>query len=98
MISVLYIIVFIICIYTARHYFFTLNRLFGFQRHPYIDIDVAVWPPVTVLIAAHNEEKVIAHILTALMNVNYPKQNMLVIPINDRSTDRTGEIIDRFCG
>ena len=93
----LFAIVILISIYTARHYIFTLNRLFGFQRHPYIDIDVAVWPPVTVLIAAHNEEKVIAHILTALMNVNYPKQNMLVIPINDRSTDRTGEIINRFC-
>jgi cellulose synthase/poly-beta-1,6-N-acetylglucosamine synthase-like glycosyltransferase len=93
----LFAIVILISIYTARHYIFTLNRLFGFQRHPYIDIDVAVWPPVTVLIAAHNEEKVIAHILTSLMNVNYPKDKMLVVPINDRSTDRTGEIIDRFC-
>jgi hypothetical protein len=44
-----------------------LNRLFGFQRHPHIDIDTADWPPVTVLVAAHNEEKVIANILDALM-------------------------------
>ena len=63
MIYVLYIIVFVICVYTGRHYWFTLNRLFGFQRHPYIDIDTADWPPVTVLVAAHNEEKVIANIL-----------------------------------
>ncbi len=65
MIYVLYFIVLLICIYTARHYWFTLNRLFGFQRHPYIDIDTADWPPVTVLVAAHNEEKVIANILSA---------------------------------
>jgi cellulose synthase/poly-beta-1,6-N-acetylglucosamine synthase-like glycosyltransferase len=93
----LYAIVILISVYTARHYLFTLNRLFGFQRHPYIDIDTAVWPPVTVLVAAHNEEKVVAHILAALMGVNYPKDKMRVVPINDRSTDRTREIIDRFC-
>ncbi len=93
----LYAIVILISVYTVRHYLFTLNRLFGFQRHPYIDIDAAVWPPVTVLVAAHNEEKVVAHILAALMCVNYPEDKMLVVPVNDRSTDRTREIIDRFC-
>jgi cellulose synthase/poly-beta-1,6-N-acetylglucosamine synthase-like glycosyltransferase len=92
----LYAIVILISVYTARHYLFTVNRLFGFQRHPYIDIDTAPWPPVTVLVAAHNEEKVVAHILAALMGVNYPKDKMVVVPVNDRSTDRTREIIDRF--
>src|SRR5207248_5305788 len=86
----------VICIYTARHYWFTLNRLFGFQRHPYIDIDTADWPQVTVLVAAHNEEKVIANILSALMTVNYPQDKMLVMPVNDRSSDTTQEIIDKF--
>ncbi len=96
MIYILYSIVFLICIYTARHYWFTLNRLFGFQRHPYIDIDTADWPAVTVLVAAHNEEKVIANILQALMTVHYPAEKMLVVPVNDRSKDRTREIIDGF--
>jgi cellulose synthase/poly-beta-1,6-N-acetylglucosamine synthase-like glycosyltransferase len=96
MIYGLYTIVAIICVYTARHYWFTLNRLFGFQRHPYIDIDSADWPPVTVLVAAHNEEKVVANILSALMTVKYPEDKMLVVPVNDRSTDRTREIIDGF--
>jgi len=96
MIYVLYVIVSLVCVYTARHYWFTLNRLFGFQRHPYIDIDTADWPPVTILVAAHNEEKVIANILSALMTVKYPADKMLVVPVNDRSTDRTREIIDDF--
>src|SRR3984893_18008305 len=93
----LIVIIGLIFVYTARHYLFTLNRLFGFQRHPYIDIDTADWPKVTILVAAHNGEKVIAHILTALMSAHYPQEKMLVIPVNDRSTDRTREIIDRFC-
>lgn len=84
MIYCLFAIVAAICIYTVRHYFFTLNRLFGFQRHPYVDIDTANWPKVTVLIAAHNEEKVIANILTALTEVNYPSEKLLIVPVNDR--------------
>ena len=96
MVYCLYFIVALICVYTARHYWFTLNRLFGFQRHPYIDVDTADWPPVTILVAAHNEEKVIANILTALMTVSYPQDRMTVIPVNDRSKDRTREIIDEF--
>src|ERR1700694_2226173 len=96
MIFVLSFFVFVICVYTARHYWFTLNRLFAFQRHPYIDIDTASWPLVTVLVAAHNEEKVITNILNALMTVKYPEGQMLVIPVNDRSTDGTRAIIDEF--
>src|ERR1700730_5573464 len=96
MIHILFSIVMVITLYTARHYFFTLNRLFGFQRHPYIDTDTADWPEITVLVAAHNEEKVVAHILVALMAASYPDDKLRVIPVNDRSTDRTREIIDRF--
>lgn len=86
----------LICIYTARHYLFTLNRLFGRQRHPYIDLESATWPAVTVLVAAHNEEAVVADILKALLEVDYPPDRLTIIPVNDRSTDRTREIIDGF--
>jgi len=96
MISILFGVVTMITIYTVRHYIFTLNRLFGFQRHPYIDTDTADWPNVTVLVAAHNEEKVVSHILVALMAVSYPEDRLVVIPVNDRSSDGTREIIDRF--
>ena len=89
-------VVLLICIYTVRHYCFTLNRLFGSQRHPYVDIDAADWPHVTVLIAAHNEEAVVADILNALLHVDYPVEKLAILPVNDRSTDGTREIIDDF--
>jgi cellulose synthase/poly-beta-1,6-N-acetylglucosamine synthase-like glycosyltransferase len=88
--------VLLICIYTVRHYWFTLNRIFGKQRHPYADLECAAWPAVTVLIAAHNEEAVVADILKALLEVDYPRDRLTIIPVNDRSTDRTREIIDNF--
>ncbi len=86
----------LICVYTARHYFFTLNRLFGRQRHPYLDLECAEWPAITVLIAAHNEEAVVADILKALLEVDYPADRLQIMPVNDRSTDRTREIIDEY--
>ncbi len=87
-------IVLVICIYTFRHFYFTLNRIFGRQRHPYVDVDSAAWPAVTILIAAHNEEAVVSDILKALLEVDYPREQLTIIPVNDRSTDRTREIID----
>jgi len=90
------LILLLLFFYTVRHYHFTLNRLFGRQRHPYIDIDSADWPNITVFIAAHNEEAVIAGCLEALLEVDYPQERMLLMPVNDRSSDRTREIIDEF--
>jgi cellulose synthase/poly-beta-1,6-N-acetylglucosamine synthase-like glycosyltransferase len=92
----LWAVIVLVLLYTARHYYFTLNRLFGVQRHPYLDIDTADWPTVDVLVPAHNEEDVIADCLQALLEVDYPAHKMRIIPLNDRSTDRTAEIIDAF--
>lgn len=96
MLYLLWGVVSLILIYTIRHYFFAFNRLFGTQRHPYVDIDTADWPTVTVFIAAHNEEAVIAHSLQALLNVDYPQDKLQIMPMNDRSTDGTRDIIDSF--
>src|SRR5437763_15527892 len=90
------IVILLICIYTVLRYCFTLKRVMGERPHPYIDIDTADWPAVTVLIAAHNEEAVIADILRALLEVDYPKDKLFIVPVNDRSKDRTREIIDEF--
>ena len=92
----LYVIIAVLLVFMTRHAVFTLNRLFGKQRHPYLDIDVADWPSVAVLVPAHNEESVIQNALAALVDVDYPRDLLRIIPIDDRSTDRTWEIIASF--
>ena len=92
----LYLIVGLIVIYTIRHYIFTLNRLFGRHRQPYVDIGSAPWPAVAVFVPCHNEEKVIGHMLDALLAADYPPDRLLVVPINDRSTDRTAQVVDDY--
>ena len=92
----LYLIVAVLVVYTIRHYLFTLNRLFGRHRQPYVDIGTAVWPRVAVFVPCHNEERVLAHMLDALLACDYPEQQLVIIPIDDRSTDSTGRIVDGY--
>jgi cellulose synthase/poly-beta-1,6-N-acetylglucosamine synthase-like glycosyltransferase len=94
--AILFFIVLIMMLYGVRHFIFAVSRLFGRQRHPYIDVDSANWPMVTVFIAAHNEEKVVAGCIEALLNTNYPVERLKIVPVNDRSSDGTREIIDRY--
>lgn len=96
MATVLFAVICVMVVYAVRHGVLTLNRLLGKQRHPYLDIDQANWPEITVFIAAHNEEKVIAGCLQALLNSNYPPDRLKLVPVNDRSGDGTKAIIDAW--
>jgi len=53
-------------------------------------------PFVSIIVPARNEEKDIEQTLTSLLALDY--DNHEVIAVNDRSTDRTGEIMDRIAG
>lgn len=87
-------IVAFVAFYAMRHYRLTLARLFGSQRHPYEDVDAAPWPTLTVLVAAHQEEAVIADSLRCLLAADYPVDRLTIMPVNDRSTDGTERIVD----
>lgn len=86
----------LIVTYILRHYVFTLNRLFARQRHPYLDVDAAPWPSVTVMVPAHDEEMVLPRILDALLRVDYPEDRLSVLVVDDRSTDRTPLLLDVY--
>jgi peptidoglycan-N-acetylglucosamine deacetylase len=53
-------------------------------------------PPVSVILAAYNEEKVIAQTLQALLASQYPS-SFEVIVIDDGSTDGTAAIVSALC-
>lgn len=50
-------------------------------------------PSIAILIAAHNEEKVIEKKILSVFNTNYPSSKLKVFIGSDASTDRTDQII-----
>jgi cellulose synthase/poly-beta-1,6-N-acetylglucosamine synthase-like glycosyltransferase len=63
---------------------------------PEWDRQPADHPRVSIIVPARNEEENIEEPLTRLLSLDY--ENYEVIAVNDRSTDRTGEIMDRVAG
>lgn len=49
-----------------------------------------------ILVAAHNEEKVIGSTLANLQKIDYKKDLYDIYVVNDNSTDRTGKICDQY--
>jgi cellulose synthase/poly-beta-1,6-N-acetylglucosamine synthase-like glycosyltransferase len=48
------------------------------------------------LVPAHNEEKVIVRTVRSLLQLNYPRDKMELIVINDNSSDNTGEMLKKI--
>jgi cellulose synthase/poly-beta-1,6-N-acetylglucosamine synthase-like glycosyltransferase len=53
-------------------------------------------PTATVIVAARDEENNIKHCLNSLDKLEYPEDMLEVLIVDDRSSDKTGEIIDEF--
>ncbi|APQ78487.1 glycosyl transferase family 2 [Clostridium botulinum] len=72
-----------------RYYLKTLNsELKGLKNEKY--------PKVSILVPAHNEEKVIGRTVKSILLLNYPKDKMELIVINDNSSDNTREILKQI--
>jgi cellulose synthase/poly-beta-1,6-N-acetylglucosamine synthase-like glycosyltransferase len=57
---------------------------------------VTVFPKVSILLAARNEEQLILRNLEAIEQLNYPKDKLEVLIGNDASTDKTSILIEQF--
>ncbi len=86
----------ILAAYGIRHYAFSLFRVTLKKSRDMMELVGFTSPTISVLVPMHNEEKVAADVLQALVDCDYDWNKMQILAINDRSTDRTGEIIDEF--
>lgn len=82
-------------IYIVGAYFFIIS-IFGWVRKT--ELDVQKYTPAksfAVVIAAHNEEVVIGHIIDSLLQQNYPPDLYDILVIADNCTDKTSSIAKR---
>ena len=91
MISLLQIAVwmaFFIGIYIATFWLLTFLEFFEKQRN-----ETKKFPKVTIAIPAYNEEKGIIDTINSVFDIDYPKEFMELIIVNDGSTDNTKKIV-----
>jgi cellulose synthase/poly-beta-1,6-N-acetylglucosamine synthase-like glycosyltransferase len=85
-----------VLIFMAGCYFFGIS-IFGWLKRR--DDNPLKYPPqkkFALIVAAHNEEKVIAHILDSLFKQNYPSNLYDVFVIADNCNDKTAEIAEEL--
>jgi 1,2-diacylglycerol 3-beta-glucosyltransferase len=80
------VVIFIMVVHAVYIFFAQYHR----RRNPH-PIEGDYEPSVDIFISAHNEESVIESTLTYLSDLTYPK--LKIYAINDRSKDRTSEIM-----
>lgn len=73
-----------------------VNLLRSFKEKKAIDAASHDFPTCAILIPAHNEEKVIGATIASMLELEYPKEKLKIIVINDGSKDKTKEIILEF--
>jgi cellulose synthase/poly-beta-1,6-N-acetylglucosamine synthase-like glycosyltransferase len=91
--SVLAISVLLIA-YTYAGYPFLVFCLSRLLRRPVRQAEI--WPRVSVIIAAYNEESDIAAKIENTLTLDYPKRKLEIIIASDCSSDRTDEIVRSF--
>jgi cellulose synthase/poly-beta-1,6-N-acetylglucosamine synthase-like glycosyltransferase len=84
--------------YLVRHYIFTLTVLKRSRKAKKFDTgkDAKYEPTISILIPAHDEERVIGRLLQRMVELTYPRGKMQIIVIDDASSDGTGQIAQKF--
>lgn len=62
------------------------------------DFELESYPSVSVIVPCFNEEKSIEKNINSLLNLDYPKDKLKIIIIDDGSKDKTWEIVQKFNG
>ena len=73
-----------------------INFIKSLKERKEVDGITFDYPSCSVLIPAHNEAKVIGATIESMLKLNYPKDKLQIIVINDGSTDLTKEIIESY--
>src|SRR4051812_35722896 len=89
--TLLWILIFLI-IYCYAGYPLLINLLSKFFPKPVRKADI--YPSVSIVIAAHNEEDVISAKLASLRALDYPADQIEILIGSDCSTDQTNHIIE----
>ena len=97
LVACLEVYAFLSVLYLIRQILFLIFVYSQKKSSSYENIDIGSYgPSVSVVIPAHNEEKTIEKCLESIFSLDYPEDRLTVMVINDLSTDRTLQILERI--
>ena len=73
-----------------------INYLKSFREKKAVDASHYDFPSCTILIPAHNEAMVIGATVESMLKLEYPKEKLTILVINDGSKDETASIVQEF--
>ncbi|MCX6121578.1 MAG: glycosyltransferase [Ignavibacteriales bacterium] len=99
--SFLFVIAVILIWFTIAYQFVLtvfgyINCVRSLREKREVDRRTYDYPSCSILIPAHNEEKVIGATIESMLQLEYPKDKLQIIVINDGSKDSTKDIIQRY--
>lgn len=93
-------VLFLLCMMALLHtyvFYPLLLRVFAMgKKNNMIIFTKEELPPISILIAAYNEEEVIAAKIDSIIQSNYPEGKLQVIVGSDNSSDRTNAIVKEY--
>lgn len=93
--SLFYISLYII-VWAMVGYPLSLKLIGKLYKNRKVEKDYSHQPSVTVMVVAHNEEKVMFKKLCNILQLDYPEEKIEFLIASDNSTDRTNEIVKEF--
>ncbi len=93
--AILYVFVFL-SIYAQVFFlvtFFENRKKITIRRHK---IKLVQYPSVTIVVPSFNEERTVYKTVRSLLNLNYPKDKLKIMLIDDGSTDGTWNVMSKF--
>lgn len=82
-----------LAIYLAEHLILFIGVLVNARKR---EANLTDYPMVSVIVAGKDEELNIGGCIESMLKIDYPHDKLEIILVNDRSTDRTGEIMQTY--
>ncbi len=92
--SYLYLIVSINALIYILYIHKFIKGLAKLPNEQIFNVDDSQLPSITIIVPARNEENYIERAIISLLYQDYPNDKFHIIAVDDRSKDRTGEILD----
>lgn len=93
--SILYVFLFLTLYFEVFLLITFFEERENIHSKPPID-KLSYYPKATIIVPCWNEEKTVSKTVHSLLNLNYPKNRFEIIIVDDGSTDRTWDVVQKF--